>query len=86
MTDSGTGDLNRQYRRMLLKLEPQQRLAMAARMFSAAVAIARAGLGQDVTHQDLSIRQRLFLRLYGNDFSAADRDRILAYLADRPSA
>ena len=65
------------YRELLLARSPSQRLAMACEMFSTAKALVRAGIEQE--HGPLEpeeLRQRMFLRLYGQDFSEAEKEKI----------
>lgn len=67
---------------MLLALSPQERLAMACRMFGTAKALIRAGLRDEYGELDPGeLRRRLFLRLYGEDFSEDERRRIADHLA-----
>lgn len=65
------------YTDMLMKLSPQERLAMAGRMFSAAKTLVRAGILADGPLPEGEIRAQLFLRFYGNDFDEATRAKIL---------
>jgi hypothetical protein len=78
---SGSGeDIERRFREMMMRQTPAARLVMACRMFSTGKALVRAGLSQSHDGETLNFRQRLFLRLYGRDFSPSERDRILTYL------
>ena len=76
--------INDKYSTMLLGTSPAERLAMACRALSTAKALAQAGIrrGQTPIGQSFSMRQRIFLHLYRNDFSAREIDRILSKLAD----
>jgi hypothetical protein len=78
MTDT-SADVEARYRERLLALPPAARLEMASRMFSTARALAVAGLKLE-TESSNSIRERLFRRLYGRDFSQQEADRIAAHL------
>jgi hypothetical protein len=50
-------------------------------MFSAAKALAAAGIAADTTRASgLNARQEIFLRFYGSDFTAEKRGAILAAL------
>lgn len=69
------------FREMILSQSPSQRLAMACRMFSTAKALVRAGILQEFGELNAEdIRERIFQRIYGRDFSASDLEKILRYL------
>ena len=69
-----------EYRRRVMSLEPGERLAMACRMFSAAKALALAGMTEREIESAGGVRAALFLRFYGRDFSEAERAKIVAHL------
>ncbi len=75
------------FRKMILNLTPGERVTMACRMFSTGVALVRAGLracgDEDTLAGD---RQRVFMRLYGRDFSPSERAGILRSLAQDSSS
>ena len=52
---------------------------MAARKFTGARELARAGFGG--SGDEAALRRHVFARFYGRDFSSDKRERILAYLA-----
>lgn len=79
MTDTPSAVSSR-YRRQLLALPPAARLEMASRMFSTAKALALAGLKLEDDASPASVREQLFRRLYGGDFSAFEMDRIVECL------
>lgn len=68
-------------RALLMRRSGAERLRMGAAMFEAAKRLVRASLG-DPEGRDHSpaMRARLFLRLYGRDFDATARDRMVAAL------
>ena len=68
------------FRRMIMYQTPGRRVAMACRMFSTGVSLVRAGLHGQSQDDELNLRQRTFLRLYGIDFSPSERDKILKSL------
>jgi hypothetical protein len=68
------------YTRKLLNLAPEERLAMACRMFSAAKALIRSGISTSGAMSTAEIRALVFLRLYGQDFDQAERAKVLAQL------
>ena len=53
------------FRRMILSQTPGRRVAMACQMFSTGVTLIRAGLKEKSYRDELNLRQRIFLRLYG---------------------
>jgi len=69
------------FTRQLMSRTPEERLAMATRMFATAKTLARAGLADGGPMSLAEERALLFLRFYGQDFDEADRARILAHLA-----
>lgn len=80
MTDTPP-HVERRYREMLMRRSGVERLRMGAAMFEAAKRLVRASLG-DPEGRDNSpeMRAKLFLRIYGRDFDAASRERIVARL------
>ena len=69
------------YNEMLLSKSPLERLRMASRMHDSAKRLAKSGLLMEKQHLDPSkLRGELFLRIYGNDFSVTDRERIMEKL------
>ncbi len=65
-----------------MALTPEQRLRMGCEMFDTARALAEAGLANEPNPQNLSLRSRLFLRLYGRDFSIEEQEKIIRALED----
>ena len=64
---------------MLAQKTPEERLRMACSMLAAAKLLVRSGImheNPDLT--EAQIRGRLFLRLYGDDFSEEEILRIVA--------
>lgn len=69
------------YREMLMRRSGAERLRMAAAMFQAAKRVVRASLGDPHERDDSAdMRVKLFLRIYGPDFDAASRKRIVGRL------
>jgi hypothetical protein len=72
----------RRYRAMLLARAPEERLKMGCSMGATARALVRASvLAQDPHASPAAVRRAVFLRFYGHEFEAAERERILAWLA-----
>lgn len=77
MDDTPT-KIKRRYNKMLLSKSPTDRLRMASRMFDTAKKLAVSGILGERQHLDTArLRGELFVRMYGNDFSATDRERIM---------
>ena len=78
-------DVEKRYRSMLLALEPAERVKMGCRMFSTAMALVSAGIRHELKGKASpgEIRRRLFLRLYGNDFSESELQEILSSLSSK---
>lgn len=87
MTDTPPG-VTQRYRAMLLARPPDERLKMGCSMGATARALVRASvLARDPQASPAAIRRALFLRFYGHEFEAAERERILAWLdRDEPSS
>lgn len=61
---------------------PSERLAMACRMFAAAKTLVQAGIEQECGEQTPhELRRRMFLRMYGKDFTETEQERIADSLA-----
>jgi len=67
-------EVDERYRRMLLARSPAERVRMACRMFATGRTLMKAGLG---AQDEPSERREVFLRLYGDDFTAPQREAIL---------
>ena len=66
------------YNKMLLSKSPLERLRMTSRMYDSVKKLAISGLLNKNPHLDPSrLLGELFLRIYGNDFSAIARKRII---------
>jgi hypothetical protein len=66
------------YRKMIMARSPSERLAMACRMFATAKALVIAGVRREVANPSPDeLRQRIFLRFYGDDFTEEERRIIL---------
>jgi hypothetical protein len=76
-----TNDIEARFRQMLLAEMPARRLAMGCSMFSTAKALIRAGILSELGGSEPEdLRQRVFLRLYGRDVGANERESILRHL------
>ena len=80
MTDTPPEVMQR-YRAMLLARSPEERLKMGCSMSATARALVRASvLAQDPHASPAALRRALFLRFYGHEFDAVERERILTWL------
>ena len=69
------------YRAMLLARSGEERLKMGFSMNATARALIRGSvLAKDPQASSATVRCALFLRLYGHEFDAEERERILARL------
>ena len=80
MTDTSREVMER-YRAMLLARSGEERLKMGFSMNATARALIRASvLAKDPQASPAKLRCAVFLRLYGNEFDAEVRERILVRL------
>jgi len=70
-------DTEARFRKMIMSQSPGKRVAMACGMFSTGKTLVRAGLPEPSHEDTLNLQQRIFLRLYGTDFSPSERENIL---------
>jgi len=74
-------EVMQRYRAMLLGRSPEERLKMGCSMGATARILVRASvLAQDPHASPATLRRALFLRFYGHEFHAVERERILARL------
>ena len=66
-----------------MSLTPSERLRMVSRMYDSGRKLAISGIQNGRQQLNASqLRGQLFLRMYGNDFSAADRKKIINKIPD----
>ena len=76
--DDTQATIEQHYKEMLLSSSPSERLKMASRMYDSGRKLVISGILKGRQHLDTSrLRAQLFLRMYGNDFAAAERERII---------
>lgn len=76
--DDTQATIAQRYKEMLLFSSPLERLKMASRMYDSGRKLVISGILKGRPHLDTSrLRAQLFLRMYGNDFTATDRERIM---------
>ncbi|MBI3805906.1 MAG: hypothetical protein HY281_00035 [Nitrospirae bacterium] len=72
-------DIESHYRAMIMERSGEERLKMGCSMFDAAKAMMQAGiLDQNPHASPAEIRRALFTQLYGHEFNAESRAKILA--------
>ena len=79
-------DIAMRVRDLIMSKSGEERLLMGFSMYDAAREIVRSAIlaeHPDMTPQDM--RKEVFLRFYGQEFSQADREKILAALASHVS-
>jgi hypothetical protein len=80
MTDTSP-EIERKYEELLMQKSPEERLRMGCSMFSAARKIVVSSLAQrNVRRSRAELRRQIFLRFYGEDFTGAAKEKILAGL------
>ena len=71
-------DIDAHFQEMIMARSPQERLAMACRMFDTAKALVRAGIEKEYgSLPPDKLREHVFLRFYGKVFGKAERAAIL---------
>ena len=80
--------MEQKHREMLLQHSGAERLKMGCSMFATARALVVASvLEKEPFASPARVRERLFLRFYGNEFDAEERERIAAWLSrDEPES
>ncbi len=82
MSDTPT-QIQLRYKEMIMSLTPTERLRMVSRMYDSGRKLVIAGIQNERQHLNPSqLRGQLFLRMYGSDFTAADRKRIINKIPD----
>jgi hypothetical protein len=72
-------EMDDRYRDILMNLSGEQRLKMGCSMFDTAKALMWAGiLARNPRASTAEVRQTLFLQLYGHEFDAQTRAKIVA--------
>jgi hypothetical protein len=66
------------YKEMLMSRTPTERLRMVSRMYDSGKKLVISGIQNERQQLNASqLRGQLFLRMYGSDFTADDRKRII---------
>ncbi len=66
------------YKKMIMSLTPAERLRMVSGMYDSGRKLVISGIQNEQQHLNASqLRGPLFLRMYGNDFTAAEIKRIV---------
>ena len=86
MMDDTPTKMKKLYHEMLLSKSPLDRLRMASRMYDSVKKLAISGILKERRHLDPPrLKRELFLRIYGNDFPARDRERIMKKIPNMQS-
>ena len=80
MKSDTSPEMQARYHEMIMALTPGQRLIKCCQMFDMAKAMVISGLEAEENPDQLSLRARIFLRMYGIDFEPGERARIVARL------
>jgi hypothetical protein len=79
MVDTSPEEMESRYRTMIMERSGEERLKMGCSMFDAAKALMQTGiLDQNPHASPAEIRRDLFMQLYGHEFDADSRAKILA--------
>ena len=77
-----TPDIERRLAAMIAERSPGERLRMASDMSATGRALLRAGLlRQTPTPNEAALRAQVFLKLYGEDFTGAEVNRIISSIS-----
>ncbi len=77
MSDTPT-QVQLRYKKMLMSRTPLERLRMVSKMYDSGRKLVIAGIQNERQQLNASqLRGQLFLRMYGSDFTVADRKRII---------
>jgi len=80
-----SSEMESYYNELLMKKSGQERLKMGFSMFDKARRQVLASIINDNPNADPGeIRREIFLRFYGQDFSPAEQERILAEIQSTP--
>jgi hypothetical protein len=72
-------EMESRYRALIMERSGEERLIMGCSMFDAAKALMQAGILEQNPHiSPAEIRRALFMQLYGHEFNADSRAKILA--------
>ena len=79
-----TPEMDAAFAAMLATLTPAQRVRMMSEMFDTARRILASNIvANQPDISDVELRVQIFLRTYPDDFTAEERDRIVAYIRAR---
>ena len=74
------------YRRAVMARSPEDRLRIAARMWSTGKRLVESGLREAGVTDQTELKVQTFLRMYSSDFDSATLARIVARLRARVAA
>ncbi len=74
-------EMEKRYRAMLMERSGEERLKMGCSMFDAAKEIVRSSiLNENPGLTESELKEKIFLRFYGLDFSESQKQKIIAGL------
>ena len=77
MSDTPTR-IEQMYNEMIMSRTPSERLRMASKMYDSGRKLVISGINKGSTQlSDSQLRRQIFLRIYENDFTSVDRERII---------
>jgi hypothetical protein len=75
--------MEKRYQEMILSRTPAERLKMASGMYDSGKKLVISGIQKEGRLLNASqLRAQLFLRMYGNDFSATEIEKIMSRIPD----
>lgn len=81
--DDTSPEMKKKYHEMLMARSPQERSRMGVEMLAMSRAIVISSIKAEFPDiSPVELKQKLFLRFYGNDFNDEQKKKILAYLAE----
>ena len=76
--DNTSAKIEQLYKEMILNISPLERLKMASRMYDSGRKLVMSGILKERQNIDASrLRAKLFLRMYGNDFTDNEIEKII---------
>jgi len=76
--------IERKMRELMARKSPQERLRMGCSMFMFAKALVKASIDPNGVTPEPVLRQKLFLRFYGDEFEESEKNKILEHLGSIP--
>lgn len=82
MNDTST-EMEERYREMIMSRSPADRLRMASRMYDSGAKLVISSIKNSNSQLGASqMRRQFFLRMYGADFTEAEREKVINRIPD----